>query len=154
MLSVRWFVRVFSSHATSSAEDLFRERDCATIVRPVVDEADLRNIQKLPRAQLQLGAGDLRPDRGCPNLTGRALGLNCLPMRLSATPPDQGLGLGVSGSALVPADAQSLVQGLWGFGIWRCLLVSDAKELRPYESLRPEFREQARSMFPWYSMVA
>ncbi|CAE7290172.1 GBP1 [Symbiodinium natans] len=33
--------------------DLFRERDCATIVRPVVDEADLRNIQKLPYESLR-----------------------------------------------------------------------------------------------------
>ncbi|CAE7629944.1 GBP1 [Symbiodinium sp. CCMP2456] len=34
-------------------KDLFRERDCATIVRPVVDEADLRNIQKLPYESLR-----------------------------------------------------------------------------------------------------
>ncbi|CAE7407017.1 GBP1 [Symbiodinium pilosum] len=34
-------------------KDLFRERDCATIVRPVADEADLRNIQKLPYESLR-----------------------------------------------------------------------------------------------------
>ena len=35
-------------------QDLFRERDCATIVRPVADEADLRNIQKLPLPKLSV----------------------------------------------------------------------------------------------------
>ncbi|CAJ1346669.1 unnamed protein product [Effrenium voratum] len=34
-------------------KDLFRERDCVTVVRPVADEADLRNIQKLPYEKLR-----------------------------------------------------------------------------------------------------
>eukprot|EP00930_Biecheleria_cincta_P033302 TRINITY_DN23064_c0_g1_i1.p1 TRINITY_DN23064_c0_g1~~TRINITY_DN23064_c0_g1_i1.p1 ORF type:complete len:778 (+),score=198.88 TRINITY_DN23064_c0_g1_i1:115-2448(+) len=34
-------------------KDLFRSRDCVTMVRPVVDEADLRNIQKLPYESLR-----------------------------------------------------------------------------------------------------
>jgi hypothetical protein len=28
-------------------KELFRERDCVTIVRPVADEAELRNIQNV-----------------------------------------------------------------------------------------------------------
>lgn len=34
-------------------KDLFRSRDCVTMARPVVDEADLRNIQKLPYESLR-----------------------------------------------------------------------------------------------------
>jgi len=34
-------------------KELFRDRDCCTIVRPVADEADLRNIQKLPYESLR-----------------------------------------------------------------------------------------------------
>lgn len=34
-------------------KDLFRERDCATVVRPVSEEADLRHIQKLPYDSLR-----------------------------------------------------------------------------------------------------
>ena len=34
-------------------QDLFRDRDCVTIVRPVADEGDLRNIQKLPYESLR-----------------------------------------------------------------------------------------------------
>ncbi|CAE8653857.1 unnamed protein product, partial [Polarella glacialis] len=34
-------------------KDLFRERDCVTVVRPVADEADLRNIQRLPYDSLR-----------------------------------------------------------------------------------------------------
>ncbi|CAK9049728.1 Guanylate-binding protein 4 (GTP-binding protein 4) (GBP-4) (Guanine nucleotide-binding protein 4), partial [Durusdinium trenchii] len=33
--------------------DLFRERDCVTIVRPVAEEADLRNIQQVPYEKLR-----------------------------------------------------------------------------------------------------
>jgi len=34
-------------------KDLFRDRDCVTVVRPVTDEADLRNIQRLPYESLR-----------------------------------------------------------------------------------------------------
>jgi len=34
-------------------KDLFRDRDCVTIVRPVADEGDLRNIQRLPYESLR-----------------------------------------------------------------------------------------------------
>jgi hypothetical protein len=34
-------------------KDLFRERDCVTVVRPVAEEADLRNIQRLPYESLR-----------------------------------------------------------------------------------------------------
>mmetsp|Transcript_5233 Transcript_5233/g.11644 ORF Transcript_5233/g.11644 Transcript_5233/m.11644 type:complete len:821 (-) Transcript_5233:251-2713(-) len=34
-------------------KDLFRDRDCVTVVRPVAEEADLRNIQKLPYESLR-----------------------------------------------------------------------------------------------------
>mmetsp|Transcript_10166 Transcript_10166/g.32033 ORF Transcript_10166/g.32033 Transcript_10166/m.32033 type:complete len:807 (+) Transcript_10166:113-2533(+) len=34
-------------------KDLFRDRDCVTIVRPVADEADLRNVQRLPYESLR-----------------------------------------------------------------------------------------------------
>lgn len=34
-------------------KDLFRDRDCVTVVRPVAEEADLRNIQKLPYDSLR-----------------------------------------------------------------------------------------------------
>jgi len=34
-------------------KDLFRERDCVTIVRPVAEESDLRNIQRLPYESLR-----------------------------------------------------------------------------------------------------
>eukprot|EP00418_Pyrodinium_bahamense_P093843 CAMPEP_0179047204 /NCGR_PEP_ID=MMETSP0796-20121207/19078_1 /TAXON_ID=73915 /ORGANISM="Pyrodinium bahamense, Strain pbaha01" /LENGTH=808 /DNA_ID=CAMNT_0020743645 /DNA_START=1 /DNA_END=2424 /DNA_ORIENTATION=- len=34
-------------------KDLFRDRDCVTIVRPVADESDLRNIQRLPYESLR-----------------------------------------------------------------------------------------------------
>jgi len=34
-------------------KDLFRERECLTVVRPVTEEADLRNIQKMPYESLR-----------------------------------------------------------------------------------------------------
>jgi len=34
-------------------KDLFRDRDCVTVVRPVAEENDLRNIQRLPYEQLR-----------------------------------------------------------------------------------------------------
>eukprot|EP00927_Polykrikos_kofoidii_P061170 TRINITY_DN56039_c0_g1_i1.p1 TRINITY_DN56039_c0_g1~~TRINITY_DN56039_c0_g1_i1.p1 ORF type:complete len:809 (+),score=173.47 TRINITY_DN56039_c0_g1_i1:42-2429(+) len=34
-------------------KDLFRERDCVTVVRPVTDEGDLRHIQRLPYESLR-----------------------------------------------------------------------------------------------------
>lgn len=34
-------------------KDLFRDRDCVTVVRPVAEEADLRNIQRLPYESLR-----------------------------------------------------------------------------------------------------
>ncbi|CAE7945051.1 GBP1 [Symbiodinium sp. KB8] len=79
-------------------KDLFRERDCATIVRPVVDEADLRNIQKLWLAALWWAF-----------------------------------------EARAPANQLMLDQAEGG----QC---RSQAEPRPYESLRPEFREQAGSV--------
>jgi len=34
-------------------KDLFRDRDCVTVVRPVAEESDLRNIQRLPYESLR-----------------------------------------------------------------------------------------------------
>lgn len=34
-------------------KELFRERDCVTIVRPVADEAELRNIQNVDYEKLR-----------------------------------------------------------------------------------------------------
>lgn len=34
-------------------KDLFRDRDCTTIVRPVAEESDLRNVQRLPYESLR-----------------------------------------------------------------------------------------------------
>lgn len=34
-------------------KELFRERDCVTIVRPVADEAELRNIQSVDYEKLR-----------------------------------------------------------------------------------------------------
>jgi len=36
-----------------AVKDLFRDRDCVTIVRPVAEESDLRNIQRLPYESLR-----------------------------------------------------------------------------------------------------
>lgn len=38
---------------SSRCQELFKDRDCATMVRPVADEGQLRRIQELPYEQLR-----------------------------------------------------------------------------------------------------
>ncbi|CAE7239282.1 GBP4, partial [Symbiodinium microadriaticum] len=111
-------------------KDLFRERDCATIVRPVVDEADLRNIQKLWLAALWWAFEDAT----CFSLLLQVLASKRFPTKAKLASVTPHLG-----EARAPANQLMLDQAEGG----QC---RSQAEPRPYESLRPEFREQAGSV--------